>query len=132
MGFVAERRTTVLDPKELEYFEKLIRERREQIMETHNDAQEEMRKDAQRDSAGDLSAYSLHMPDQGTDAMNREMGFQLVDREEKYLKHLEEALRRIKEGTFGICRSCGVNIARKRLEAVPNATECIDCKSKRR
>ena len=121
----------MLDPKDLEYFEKLIQERRDQIAETHGEAEDEIRKDTQKDSAGDLSAYSVHMPDQGTDAMNREMGFHLAGREDKYLERLDEALVRIKEGTFGVCRSCGKAIGRKRLEAVPNATECIDCKSTR-
>jgi RNA polymerase-binding protein DksA len=122
---------TVLDAKELEYFEKLIRARRDQILETHEEVQDEIRKETQKDAAGDLSAYSVHMPDQGTDAMSREMGFHLVGREDKYLKHLDDALARIKDGTFGICKSCGKEIGRKRLEAVPNATECIECKSKR-
>jgi DnaK suppressor protein len=121
----------VLDPKDLEYFEKLIQVRRDEIAATHEDAENEIRADTQKDAAGDLSAYSVHMPDQGTDAMNREMGFQLAGREDKYLERLDEALSRIKDGTFGVCRSCGKTIGRKRLEAVPNATECIECKSAR-
>ncbi len=121
----------MLDPKDLEYFEKLITERRDQISATHSQAKKEISQDTQKDSAGDLSAYSVHMPDQGTDAMAREMGFQLAGREDKYLEHLDEALQRIREGTFGMCRTCGNVIGKKRLEAVPNATECIDCKSGR-
>lgn len=122
---------SVLDPKELEYFEKLITERRDEIILTHQPAEDKLRSETQKDSSGDLSAYSVHMPDQGSDAMEREMGFHLAGREDKYLKHLNQALERIKNGTFGICRTCGNKIGRARLEAVPNATQCIECKSGR-
>jgi len=121
----------VLDPKELEYFERLILDRRAKIMAMHGPAEEKLRDGTPKDMAGDLSAYSVHMPDQGTDTMEREMGFVLATREDKYLMHLDEALDRIRNGTFGICRTCGKLIGRVRLEAVPNATECIDCKSGR-
>ncbi len=121
----------MLDSKELEYFEKLIQERRRQILATHMPAEKQLMSETQKDSSGDLSAYSVHMPDQGTDAMEREMGFFLATREDKYIKHLDEALERIKDGTFGICRTCGKTISHARLEAVPNATECIECKTKR-
>ena len=121
----------MLDPKELEYFEKLIQARRQKILDTHLQAEENLRKETQKESSGDLSAYSVHMPDQGTDAMEREMGFFLAGREDKYIRRLEEALERIRNGTFGICRTCSKPISRARLEAVPNATECIECKSKR-
>jgi len=121
----------VLDPKELEYFEKLIEEKRQKILATHLPAEQNLRKETLKDSSGDLSAYSVHMPDQGTDAMEQEMGFFLATREDKYIKHLDEALQRIKDGTFGICRTCNKPIGRARLEAVPNATECIECKSRR-
>jgi DnaK suppressor protein len=121
----------MLKPEVLEYFETFITERRDKIISTHQPAEDKLRSETQKDSAGDLSAYSVHMPDQGTDAMEREMGFHLAGREDKYLKQLDKALERIANGTFGICRTCGDAISRPRLEAVPNAMECIECKSKR-
>jgi RNA polymerase-binding protein DksA len=82
-----------------------------------------------KDQSGDLSSYSFHMADQGTDTMEREMAFSLASREGRYLHHLNEALDRIDNGTYGICRTCGKGIAKTRLEAVPNATQCIACKN---
>lgn len=71
-----------------------------------------------------------HLPDHATDVMIHSITIQLNSREGRYLYHLEEALERIKNGTYGICRSCGNDIPRKRLEAVPHTTQCIHCKNK--
>jgi RNA polymerase-binding protein DksA len=121
----------MLDPHELEYFDKLIRERREKALAAREEGESVTPKEAPKDSSGDLSAYSVHMPDQGTDAMEREMESLFAARDEKFIRHLDEALERIKDGTFGTCRTCGSHIGKARLEAVPNATECITCKSQR-
>jgi RNA polymerase-binding protein DksA len=121
----------MLDPQELEYFDKLIRERRAKALSEREEGDSVTPKEAPKDSSGDLSAYSVHMPDQGTDAMEREMEFLFAARDEKYIRHLDEALQRIKDGTFGVCRTCNNRISKARLEAVPNATECIACKSQR-
>ena len=53
---------------------------------------------------------------------------ELAAREGKYLVYLEEALKRIKKGTFGICKVCGELIPKPRLMAVPTATKCVNCK----
>ena len=51
------------------------------------------------------------------------------DRERKLIKKIDEALGRIRDGEYGYCDSCGVEIGLKRLEARPTATLCIDCKT---
>ena len=51
------------------------------------------------------------------------------DRERKLIKKIDETLDRIREGEYGYCDSCGVEIGLKRLEARPTATLCIDCKT---
>jgi RNA polymerase-binding protein DksA len=82
------------------------------------------------EASGDTS-YSLHMADQGTDAMEREKAFLFAQRDEKFLIQLENALERIKVGTFGICKSCGVKILPARLKAVPTTAICIKCKTEK-
>ena len=121
----------MLDPEDLKYFEDMITEKRNAIMVQLQKDEGTLRDSTQKESSGDLSAYSVHMPDQGSDAISREMSYLFASRDEKYVKHLDEALRRIEDGTFGICRTCGQAISKARLEAVPNATECIGCKSQR-
>jgi RNA polymerase-binding transcription factor DksA len=83
-------------------------------------------------SDGDLSSYSFHMADQGTDTMEREKQFLFASQEGRYLWHVNEALRRIygSPDTFGTCHSCGQEIAFDRLDALPHARLCIACKEK--
>jgi DnaK suppressor protein len=56
------------------------------------------------------------------------MKMRLSNRENLYFKKVEEALLRIKDGSYGLCLECGKPIGQKRLEARPTAELCIDCK----
>lgn len=82
-----------------------------------------------KEATGDLTHYSYHMADQGTDNMEREMAFAQGSKSRRLLYHIDEALRRIEEGTYGKCHSCGRQIPMPRLKAVPHARLCIPCKS---
>ena len=81
---------------------------------------------------GDLSSYSFHMADQGTDAMEREKQFLFASQEGRYLWHVNEALRRLYKtpDQFGKCHECGEPIDFDRLDALPHARLCIKCKAK--
>ncbi len=81
---------------------------------------------------GDLSSYSFHMADQGTDAMEREKEFLFASKEGRYLWHVNEALRRLYANPqeFGKCQECGEEISFERLDALPHARLCIKCKAK--
>ena len=118
-----------MNQKDLEYFKDLILRKKEALVAELGYLETSTMNTTSKDQAGDLSAYSFHMADQGTDTMEREMAFSLASREGRYLHHLNEALDRIKDGTYGKCRSCGNDISKSRLEAVPNATQCIKCKN---
>jgi DnaK suppressor protein len=67
-----------------------------------------------------------------TEVTESQRGQQLREREEVHLVAIEAALKRIDAGTFGTCSVCGKPIAPERLEALPWATDCIDCHSKKR
>lgn len=115
--------------KDLKYFEKLILEKRAALLEDLEHIEDNSMSTTPQDSSGDLSAYSYHMADQGTDTMEREKAFMFASRGGKFLDHLDAALERIRGGSFGVCQKCGEEIGRERLEAVPHATMCIRCKS---
>ena len=85
-----------------------------------------------RAAAGDLSAYSFHMADQGTDAMEREKAFLFASQEGRFLWHIDEALRRLYRSpeTFGKCQQCGEDIDFERLDALPHARLCIKDKQR--
>ena len=65
------------------------------------------------------------------DELEASIRLHLRNREVLYLRTLEDALRRISEGTFGFCEGCDREIGVKRLEVRPTATHCLDCKEKR-
>jgi len=119
-----------MNKEDLEYFRKLILEKRAQASDELEELERVSRSEAAQESSEDRSAYSLHMADHGTDAMEREKNLLFAQRSDDYIEYLNEALQRIEEGSFGVCRVCGGEIGRARLEAVPTATQCIQCKSK--
>ena len=118
-----------MNKADLEYFKGLIIKKKEELLSELGYLETSLMSSTSKDRSGDLSSYSYHMADQGSDTMEREMAFSMASREGRYLHHLNEALERIESGTYGICRSCGKEISKTRLEAVPNATQCIDCKT---
>jgi len=83
-------------------------------------------------SDGDLSSYSFHMADQGTDTSEREKQFLFASQEGRYLWHVNQALRRLYSDPeqFGRCQNCGKEISFERLDALPHARLCITCKEK--
>ena len=74
------------------------------------------------------SNYSLHM-EQGTDAMEREKTFLFASRSGKFVNQLDEALMRIENKSYGVCKACGLLVPKERLEAVPTATTCAEFKN---
>jgi RNA polymerase-binding protein DksA len=72
--------------------------------------------------------FDNHLADSATVTFTREMDYSLEENSGHVLSAIDEALRKIEDGTFGQCARCGNPIAEERLEAMPYATKCIDCK----
>jgi DnaK suppressor protein len=116
--------------KELKRFKEIILEKRKEILEELESLKSTMMDVTTGQYEIENSTYSLHM-EQGTDAMEREKTFLFASREGKFLNYLDDALQRIEKGTYGFCTECGNLIDKERLEAVPHAHQCIDCKMKK-
>lgn len=86
-------------------------------------------KRSNREASGELSGYSLHMADAGTDNFDREFALSLVSNEQDALYEIEESLKRLDAGTYGVCEMCDKLIRKERLEAVPFARKCVQCQS---
>jgi RNA polymerase-binding protein DksA len=71
-----------------------------------------------------------HPADYASITVDREIDYTLEENEGRVLVAIDDALKRIDDGTFGTCRSCEQQIALERLEALPYATHCVDCKRK--
>ena len=79
---------------------------------------------------GNLSNVPLHMADLGTDNYDQEFTLGLIENEQSTLELVNEALRRMAEGTFGLCAECSEPISKPRLQAIPYAKHCIQCARK--
>ncbi len=79
------------------------------------------------EDAGEETAYDNHLADTATETYDRELDYTLEENSEQILAEIDAALKRIEEGTYGICTNRGEQISEERLEALPWATLCIDC-----
>lgn len=116
--------------EELEYFREIIIKKMEDAEEELNALQRSLRESMENSS--DESAYSYHMADAGTDAQEREKTYMLYNRTRKFVKYLDDALKRIDNKTYGVCKVTGKKISKGRLEAVPHTQLSIEAKLKRR
>ena len=118
-----------LNKEELKFFENLLNEKKETLLQEQSYLEDNALRLNSKEGAGDLSSHAYHLADHATETQDREQAFHLASREGKFLFYIEEALNRVRNGTFGICMKCGMLIPKARLQAVPTAKMCINCKS---
>ncbi len=114
---------------ELKFFENLLNEKKETLLQELGYLEDNTMRLSSKEGAGDLSSHAYHLADHATETQDREQAFHMASREGKFLYYIEEALDRVRNGTFGVCKKCGKLIPKPRLEAVPTAKMCIDCKT---
>jgi RNA polymerase-binding transcription factor DksA len=124
--------------KDLEHFREIILAKKNEIIEQLQNLRDQMLDPTTGEYINENSPYSLHMAEQGTDAMEREKTFLYAQRENKFLGYLEDALKRIDAGTYGICIECIDEpqmlcdtcplVPKARLEAVPHSQLCLPIK----
>lgn len=115
--------------KKLEKYEELLMQEKNQTQKIINGI-DDIQKRGAKNQSGDLSSYSVHQADMGTDTDEAEKRVYLLNKELDKLKLLNVALKRIYDKTYGVCEICGAFIPEKRLKIVPYAKFCIECKSK--
>jgi RNA polymerase-binding transcription factor len=120
-----------LTKKQVEHLQKRLLRERERALRSLG-LFDELAKALAEQADSDLYSYSDHMADLGTDAMEREKMLLFASKEGRYLYRIEEALRRLYKdpAKFGFCHSCGKLIDFDRLDALPHARYCLDCKLK--
>ena len=106
-------------PEKFRRFYKLLIDLRKHLtagIELHS---EETLKRSSKDDAGDLSAYGQHMADAGTDTFDRDFALSLVSSEQAALTEIDSAIKRILDGSYGVCEITQKPISKERLLAVP-------------
>ncbi|MBN1973510.1 MAG: TraR/DksA C4-type zinc finger protein [Sedimentisphaerales bacterium] len=114
-----------LTQTEIEKFRTLLWEKRNELLGNVS----HMEKDVMKDDNSELSHVPIHMADLGSDSYEQEFTLELMDSERKLIIEIDNALRRIEEGTYGVCEIGGEQIPKARLEAIPWATCCVACAS---
>lgn len=116
---------------DLKDFKKIVLKKKEELLNDLKHISDDTLRKSQKEASGDISGYTYHMADVATDNYDREFSLGLASSERKSLYELDDALKRIEEGTFGICDDCQASITRVRLKAVPSARLCIKCQQKK-
>jgi len=120
-----------LTKKELMEFKKLIVKKKEEVLDEIKHISDDTLKKSQKEASGDISGYTYHMADVATDTYDREFSLSLASDERKAIYEFDDALKKIEDGTFGVCEQCKSLIAKNRLKAVPQARLCVKCQEKK-
>ena len=116
-------------PGRLETYARLLLEERKRLRQELTEMEEHQVKTEEKPVA-DASGYEDDLVDVATETFEREKGLALESGVQGLLEMVEEALRKIREGTYGICEGCGQQIDANRLRAIPYARLCIRCKER--
>jgi DnaK suppressor protein len=111
-----------MDKKRLEYYKKKLQAKREELLRIISRTEEEGRS-ADDDPTVDLA-------DKAANSYTKEFLFPHTNNDRFILQLVEEALKRVRENSFGLCASCQDEMQLKRLEAVPWARHCLTCQEK--
>jgi DnaK suppressor protein len=113
------------------HFRDLLLEKRQAVAEALDYLHKE-NPGSLEDGTGELVSGSAdqHMADTATETVDREIDYTLEESDGRLLAAIDAALTRIDAGSYGVCVNCGAQIAAERLEAMPWATLCIECKRK--
>ena len=118
-------------PVKLTPFLKLQRQRLMALRDTILDSMAGVAKDTlrSRPEGSEASAFGMHQADAGSDAYDKDFALSLLSQEQDALYEIEEALKRVDAGTYGVCEMSGKSISHLRLEALPFARCTVECQA---
>jgi DnaK suppressor protein len=110
---------------DVDRFREVLREERQRVVDAIDYLHKENPGSIEEETEDETST---NIAEAATATLDREIDYTLEENSEHVLAEIEGALKRIEEGTYGVCVNCGKPIAEERLTAIPWATYCIDCK----
>ncbi len=113
--------------KKQEALRKMLMEKKRVIW---NDVKDKLFQQLGKDYRSEIDAV-LDEGDKALSDLAEETGFTLVDLRRDTLEKIDHALKKLEEGTYGICEDCGNEISEQRLKALPFAVHCVECKQRR-
>jgi RNA polymerase-binding transcription factor DksA len=117
--------------KKLDPFTRTQKDKLLQLRDAMVDSMAGVAKDNLRSRAegSEASAFGMHQADAGSDAYDRDFALSLLSQEQDALYEIDQALKRIEMGTYGVCEMSGKSISHARLEAIPFARFTVECQS---
>jgi DnaK suppressor protein len=117
--------------RKLDPFTRAQKEKLLQLRDAMVDSMAGVAKDNLRSRAegSEASAFGMHQADAGSDAYDRDFALSLLSQEQDALYEIDQALKRVELGTYGICEMSGKAISKARLEAIPFARFTVECQS---
>lgn len=112
---------------DMKKFEDLLRARRKEVLTELSELEEVYLGKNRRETSGDVSGYSTHPADMGSDEAIRDAAFSRGEAGGRAVEEIDDALDRIKNDEYGRCENCGEAIPEARLEVIPEARFCIKC-----
>lgn len=116
-----------LSNSEIKSFTERLQQQREQLRARIRDELA----DSQEDNAESIGGPARDDGDNSVADLEMDLSLSGLQRDADASDGIEQALARIREGTFGVCEQCGKDIGRERLDAYPTAQRCIDCETRR-
>jgi RNA polymerase-binding protein DksA len=107
-------------------FEKLLLSEEDRLSNGIRRIEESALHESVRETTGDLYSYA----ETGTDNFERETALNIATGESQRLGEVRDALKRIENGSYGLCEGCEKSIPKRRLEVFPAARYCVECQSK--
>ena len=117
---------THLSDEEMGRFRDSLLAKRRELLGDVNHMEDEALRHTRSDASGDLSMMPIHMADIGTDNYEQEFTIGLIANERDTLKEIDAALKRIEDGTYGVCLATHKPISKARLSVKPWASYCVE------
>ncbi len=114
-----------MNKRDLKKFEQLLLGEQERLGGSIRNIEEASRAAGSRESSTDLSSYA----EAGTDNFELQTSLNIASGESEWIIEVSDALKRVRNGKYGVCEDCEEDIPRKRLEVFPSARYCVQCQS---
>jgi DnaK suppressor protein len=109
--------------KNLAQYRTILIRMRDRVLGGVDHVVESIREDA--NPTQNISSLPVHLADVAPEALDADL--HVLETENGLAREIQDALKRLDDGTFGVCESCGARISEQRLKAIPFASQCIEC-----
>ncbi len=118
-----------MNKNDLRHYESLLKKERKQVIQEIENIEQKIKIDSPEGNV-DTNPYPYHWADVATQEENKEMDSQILSQMSKKLEMIDSALEKIRQETYGKCEICGKSVEKERLEIIPYARYCKECRAK--